>query len=126
MGGSSPRFGPAKEVSVEKPGGGVSFLLLVMPEREIPGFSLPRSLPWRESLGRGENVGFNLFRYYLCPSFIEGDPTKGVGLRVANSHTGNHHDDDFTSLETIRRFLGVVGSRSLSSLEGRPSSRIEG
>nr|GEV04444.1 hypothetical protein [Tanacetum cinerariifolium] len=28
--------------------------------------------------------------------------------------------------ETIRRFLGVIGSRSLSILEGRPSSQIEG
>ncbi|GJX57539.1 hypothetical protein Tco_0287436 [Tanacetum coccineum] len=56
----------------------------------------------------------------------KGTPTKGVGLRVANSYTGNHQEDDFTPLETIRRFLGVVGSRSLLSLEGRPSSQIEG
>ncbi|GKF77359.1 hypothetical protein Tco_0229829, partial [Tanacetum coccineum] len=67
--------------------------------------SVARSLPWRESLGREENVGFNLVRCYLCPSFIEGDTTKDVGLRVANSHTSNHRGDDFTPLETIRRFL---------------------
>ncbi|GJU22882.1 hypothetical protein Tco_1156224 [Tanacetum coccineum] len=55
--------------------------------------------------GRGENVGFDLVRCYLFPSSIEGGTTEGVGLRVANSHTGNHRGDDFTLLETIRRFL---------------------
>ncbi|GJT37162.1 hypothetical protein Tco_0937027 [Tanacetum coccineum] len=38
--------------------------------------------------------------------------TKGVGLRVASSHTGNHREDDFTPLETIRRFLGANGGIS--------------
>ncbi|GJV10004.1 hypothetical protein Tco_1351545 [Tanacetum coccineum] len=75
-----------------------------------------------ESLGREENVGFDLVRRYLCLSFIKGCTAEGVGLRVANSHTGNHRGDDFTSLETIHRFLGIIGSRSLSSSEGRPSS----
>ncbi|GKB31168.1 hypothetical protein Tco_0870569 [Tanacetum coccineum] len=145
MGGSSPTFGSGKGVSVEKPDGGVSSLPLVKLEklkqgsahklvivgvsrdlREIPGFSVPRSLPWRESLGREENVGFDLVRCYLCPSFSEGSTTRVVGLRVANSYTGNHREDDFTPLETIRRFLGAIKSRSLSSLEGRPSSRIGG
>ncbi|GJX26181.1 hypothetical protein Tco_0232477, partial [Tanacetum coccineum] len=28
-----------------------------------------------------------------------------MGLRVAVSHTDNHREDDFTPLETIRRFL---------------------
>ncbi|GJX08172.1 hypothetical protein Tco_0196104 [Tanacetum coccineum] len=41
----------------------------------------------------------------MNPSFIEGHTAKGVRLRVADSHTGNHHRDDFKSLETIRRFL---------------------
>ncbi|GKA88963.1 hypothetical protein Tco_0810775 [Tanacetum coccineum] len=62
--------------------------------------------------------------------FVYHDPYLGgkalIGLRVANSHTGNHREDDFTLLETIRRFLGVTGSRSLSSSEGRHSSRIGG
>ncbi|GJS92059.1 ribonuclease H-like domain, reverse transcriptase, RNA-dependent DNA polymerase [Tanacetum coccineum] len=51
---------------------------------------------------------------------------KGVGLRVASYHTGNHREDDFTPLETIRRFLGVIESKSLLSSKGRPLSRTEG
>ncbi|GJY40668.1 hypothetical protein Tco_0427938 [Tanacetum coccineum] len=51
---------------------------------------------------------------------------KGVGLRVADSHTGNHREDGFTPLETIRRFLGIIGSRSLSSSKGRPLSQRGG
>ncbi|GJU04926.1 zf-CCHC domain-containing protein [Tanacetum coccineum] len=58
--------------------------------------------------------------------FVEGHTAKGVELRVADSHTGNHHEDDFTPLETIRRFMGIIGSRSLSSSKGRPSSRRGG
>nr|GEX81070.1 hypothetical protein [Tanacetum cinerariifolium] len=81
-------------------------------------------LSWRESLDRVENVGFDLVKCYLGASFIEGHTAKRVGLRVADSHTNNHHKDDFTPLETIQRFLRVFGSRSLSSSEGRPSSRI--
>ncbi|GJT88347.1 hypothetical protein Tco_1070064 [Tanacetum coccineum] len=57
---------------------------------------------------------------------MERGTTEGVGLRVVNSHTGNHREDDFMPLETIRRFLGVIGSRSLSRSKGRPSSRIGG
>ncbi|GJT19869.1 reverse transcriptase domain-containing protein [Tanacetum coccineum] len=47
---------------------------------------------------------------------------KGVGLRVVDSHTGNHRQDDFTPLETIQRFLDIIESRSLSSSNRRPSS----
>nr|GEZ58081.1 hypothetical protein [Tanacetum cinerariifolium] len=52
--------------------------------------------------------------------------TKGVGLRVASSHTVNHREDDFTPLETIRRFLGIIRSKSLSSSKGRPLSQRGG
>ncbi|GJW21396.1 hypothetical protein Tco_0032018 [Tanacetum coccineum] len=51
---------------------------------------------------------------------------KGVGLRLADSRTSNHHEDGFTPLETIRRFLGMFGSISYTSLKGRPSSRRGG
>ncbi|GKD65690.1 hypothetical protein Tco_1307798, partial [Tanacetum coccineum] len=54
------------------------------------------------------------------PAFIEGHTQEDVGIRVADSHTSNHREDDFRPLETIRKFLGVFGSRSLSSSEGRP------
>ncbi|GJX16351.1 hypothetical protein Tco_0217183 [Tanacetum coccineum] len=57
---------------------------------------------------------------------FQGCTARGVGLRVENFHTGKHRDDDFTPLETIRRFLGIIGSRSLSSLEGRPLSQKGG
>nr|GEV34123.1 hypothetical protein [Tanacetum cinerariifolium] len=40
------------------------------------------------------------------------------GFRVASSHTGNHREDDFTPLETIRMFLGIIKSKSLSSSKG--------
>ncbi|GJY32323.1 fanconi anemia group J protein, partial [Tanacetum coccineum] len=46
---------------------------------------------------------------------------KGVGLRVADSHTGNHPEDDFTPLETIRRLYIVFGRRSHLGFEGETS-----
>ncbi|GJS06349.1 hypothetical protein Tco_0363145 [Tanacetum coccineum] len=33
---------------------------------------------------------------------------ENVGLRVADSHTGNHPEDDFTPLETIRRSYSII------------------
>ncbi|GKB64109.1 hypothetical protein Tco_0920295 [Tanacetum coccineum] len=48
--------------------------------RGIQGFSVSRSLPCRESQGRGENVDFDLTNSYLFPSFIEGHTPKGVGF----------------------------------------------
>ncbi|GJY85996.1 putative reverse transcriptase domain-containing protein [Tanacetum coccineum] len=71
-------------------------------------------------------MGFNLTKYGLCPSFINDHTAKGMGLHVADSHNGNHREDDFLPLETIQRFLGIIGSRSLSSSKGRPSSRRGG
>ncbi|GJW84321.1 hypothetical protein Tco_0157466 [Tanacetum coccineum] len=94
--------------------------------RGISGFSVSRSLPWQESLGRGENMGFDLVRCYLCPSFIEWGTAKNVSLRVANSHIGNHRGDDFTPLETIQRFLGIIRSRSLSRSGGGLRAGEEG
>ncbi|GKF04981.1 hypothetical protein Tco_0035649, partial [Tanacetum coccineum] len=41
----------------------------------------------------------------------------GVGLRVADSPIGNHPEDGFTPLETIRRLLVVIGRRSHSGFE---------
>ncbi|GJX36747.1 hypothetical protein Tco_0248304 [Tanacetum coccineum] len=39
----------------------------------------------------------------LCRKDTIGPPMKGVGLRVVDSHTGNHPEDDFTPPETIQR-----------------------
>ncbi|GKA44081.1 hypothetical protein Tco_0736805 [Tanacetum coccineum] len=61
----------------------------------------------QESLDRVENVDFDLVKCYLCTSLIEGHTLEGIRLRVVESDIGNHHEDDFTPLETIRRFLGV-------------------
>ncbi|GJW47365.1 hypothetical protein Tco_0079011, partial [Tanacetum coccineum] len=43
---------------------------------------------------------------------------KGVGFRLADSHTSNHLEDGFTPLKTIRRLLVVIGRRSYSGFEG--------
>ncbi|GJX10583.1 hypothetical protein Tco_0200442 [Tanacetum coccineum] len=42
-------------------------------------------------------------------TFFEGHTPKGVGLRVADSHTGNHLKDDFTPLETFGGFSSAFG-----------------
>nr|GEV84634.1 hypothetical protein [Tanacetum cinerariifolium] len=39
------------------------------------------------------------------------------GLRVADSHTGNHPEDDFMPLETIRRPYSVIRKRIIFELE---------
>ncbi|GJY23348.1 hypothetical protein Tco_0397006 [Tanacetum coccineum] len=43
---------------------------------------------------------------------------EGVGLCVADSHTGNHPEGGFTPFETIRRLLVVIGRRSHSGFKG--------
>ncbi|GKB38003.1 hypothetical protein Tco_0882945 [Tanacetum coccineum] len=79
-----------------------------------------------KALAEMENVGFDFIKSGLCPSFVEDHTAKGVGLRMADSHTGNHRKDDFTPLETIRSFLSIIGSRSLSSSKRRPLSQRGG
>nr|GEV15433.1 reverse transcriptase domain-containing protein [Tanacetum cinerariifolium] len=98
MGGSLPAFGLGKGVSVEKPSGGVSCLPLVMPENKM--------LPLPYSIGGGT--------------------AKSVGLRVANSHTGNHHEDDFTPLETIRMFLDETNWTSRNGSHNETSGSTGG
>ncbi|GKB69866.1 hypothetical protein Tco_0931278, partial [Tanacetum coccineum] len=79
-----------------------------------------------KDLAERENVGFELTKSDICPSFVEDLTAKGLGLCVTDSYTGNHHEDGFTPLETIQRFLGIIRSRSLLSLKERPSSRRGG
>ncbi|GJT66720.1 hypothetical protein Tco_1018200 [Tanacetum coccineum] len=79
-----------------------------------------------KALVERDNVGFDFTKSDLCPSFIEGYTAKGVDFHVADSQTGNHREDDFKPLETIRRFLGIIGSRSLSSSKGSPSGQRGG
>ncbi|GJY44452.1 E3 ubiquitin protein ligase MIEL1 [Tanacetum coccineum] len=76
-----------------------------------------------KALVEKENLGFNLTKSDLCPSFGEDLPAKSVGHRMADSHAGNHHEDGFTPLETIRMLLSIIWERSHSSSKERPSSR---
>ncbi|GJW89304.1 hypothetical protein Tco_0164644, partial [Tanacetum coccineum] len=43
---------------------------------------------------------------------------EGVGLHMADSHTGNHPEGGFTPFKTIRSFLVVIRRRSHSGFEG--------
>ncbi|GJT16638.1 hypothetical protein Tco_0875344 [Tanacetum coccineum] len=79
-----------------------------------------------KALVERENVGFNLTKSDLCPSFVKDLTAKGVGLCVADSHTSKHREDGFTPLETIQRLLGISRSKSHSSSKGRPSSHRGG
>ncbi|GKB99053.1 hypothetical protein Tco_0985190 [Tanacetum coccineum] len=53
--------------------------------------------------------------------FRQRPTAKDVGLRVADSRTGNHSEDDFTPLKTIRRLYSVFGRRSHLGFEGETS-----
>ncbi|GJT76403.1 hypothetical protein Tco_1043128 [Tanacetum coccineum] len=57
-----------------------------------------------KALAKRENVGFDLTKSDLFLSFVKDLTTKGVGHHVADSHTGNHREDDFMPLETIQRY----------------------
>ncbi|GJT43203.1 hypothetical protein Tco_0951918 [Tanacetum coccineum] len=55
----------------------------------------------KKALVERENVGIDLTKSDFCPSFAEDLTAKGVGLCMADSYTGNHHEDGFMPLETI-------------------------
>ncbi|GJX04566.1 reverse transcriptase domain-containing protein [Tanacetum coccineum] len=113
-------------VRVEKPRV-VSFLSRLSHQKRVIRRLMHHDLYLRgKALVERENVGFDLTKSDLYPSFVEDLTVKGVGLRVADSHIGNHREDDFTPLETIRRFLYIIGSRSLLSSKGRPLSQRGG
>ncbi|GKD30682.1 hypothetical protein Tco_1241460, partial [Tanacetum coccineum] len=52
---------------------------------------------------------FIIICLYLYLNFFEGHTPKGVGLRVADSHTGNHREDDFMPPETFEGFPSAFG-----------------
>ncbi|GKF06711.1 hypothetical protein Tco_0037379, partial [Tanacetum coccineum] len=74
--------------------------------RWIPGLVYHDLYLGGKALVERENMGFDLTKSDLCPSFVEDYTTKGVGLSIADSYSGNHREDDFTPLETIRRLEG--------------------
>nr|GEU52201.1 hypothetical protein [Tanacetum cinerariifolium] len=68
-----------------------------------------------KALTERKNVGFDLARPLLY--FRRRPPAKGVGLHVADSHTSNHPEDDFTQLKTIQRSYSVIRERIPFELE---------
>ncbi|GJX42029.1 abscisic acid 8'-hydroxylase 2-like protein [Tanacetum coccineum] len=60
----------------------------------------------------------NLCQHKWKHYFRRRPTVKGVGLRVVDSYTGNHPEDDFTPLETIQRLCSVFGRRSHLGFEG--------
>nr|GEX13981.1 hypothetical protein [Tanacetum cinerariifolium] len=69
-----------------------------------------------KALAEKENAGFDIARH--LPWFHRRPPAKGVGLRVADSQTGNNPKDDFTPLEIIRRSYSVIRERIPFELKG--------
>ncbi|GKD21137.1 hypothetical protein Tco_1222840, partial [Tanacetum coccineum] len=60
-------------------------------------------------------------RYEVVGPIANQRTTRGnndEGLRLADSHTGNHPEDDFTPLETIRRSNSTIGKKIPFELEG--------
>ncbi|GJW88322.1 retrovirus-related pol polyprotein from transposon TNT 1-94 [Tanacetum coccineum] len=92
----------------------------------VMGGSSPTYGPGNRVSVKKPDGGVSSLPFVMPENSIEWGTAEGVGLRVANSHTGNHPGDDFTPLETIQRFLGVIGSRSLLSAKRRPSSERGG
>nr|GFA65957.1 hypothetical protein [Tanacetum cinerariifolium] len=80
------------------------------------GYVISSLMDMTYRMSEEENVCFDLVRCDLCPSFIKEGTANGVDLRVVNSYTGNHHEDDFTPLETIRRFVAYGGEPSVDLL----------
>ncbi|GKE29935.1 hypothetical protein Tco_1445319, partial [Tanacetum coccineum] len=92
---------------VEKPDGGV--------------ISLPSVMPEKKTMIEMENVGLT-FAQVSSKAHRE-----GLGIRVADSHIGNHPEGRFTPFETIRRLLVVIGRKSHSGFEGEtfePKRRV--
>ncbi|GKD55284.1 hypothetical protein Tco_1288671 [Tanacetum coccineum] len=58
-------------------------------------------------LNRGRRRRLHPLGEYVITLYTNGHTPKGVGLRVVDSHTGNHREDDFTPLETFRGFLSA-------------------
>nr|GEZ16533.1 hypothetical protein [Tanacetum cinerariifolium] len=80
---------------------------------------------WRGKLGplvakRGKDLdrdGERGFDYLTIALVSSKASAKGVGLRVADSHTGNHPKDDFTPRKTIRRSYSVIREKIPFELE---------
>ncbi|GJT02676.1 hypothetical protein Tco_0823845 [Tanacetum coccineum] len=81
---------------------------------EAQGESLRITSSVRVNLDRDGERGFDYLTFTLVSSKAH---REGVGLRVADSHTGNHPEGGFIPLETIRRLLVIIGRRSYLGFE---------
>ncbi|GJX99454.1 hypothetical protein Tco_0356473 [Tanacetum coccineum] len=76
---------------------------------------LLRTQQWLDAvsvLGEGwpfPYASFIIICLYLYLNFFEGHTPKGVGLRVADFHIGNHREDDFMTSETFEGFPSAFG-----------------
>ncbi|GJZ10920.1 hypothetical protein Tco_0545679, partial [Tanacetum coccineum] len=96
--------------------------LLVKAKENAPGLEIVRDQSGN-TLRVSQSRVYNEKLVHDCANmgtdeFRRTPPAKGVGLRVADSHTGNHPEDDFTPLETIRRPYSVIRKRISFELEG--------
>nr|GEZ80111.1 putative RNA-directed DNA polymerase [Tanacetum cinerariifolium] len=73
---------------------------------------------WRVFRSSGGKHGCSYRRSFASGDVCRRPPTKGVGLRVADSHIGNHPKEEFTPLETIRRSYSVIREKISFELEG--------
>nr|GEU46559.1 hypothetical protein [Tanacetum cinerariifolium] len=86
-------------------------LSLVKPPEDFSGESLREGYPFLREAIHKTNIDFMFREFHQRPT------ARCVGLRVADSHIGNHPEDGFMPLETIRRLLVVIGRRSYSGFE---------
>ncbi|GJU48055.1 UBN2 domain-containing protein [Tanacetum coccineum] len=77
---------------------------------------------WSDQAEEESNYALMAYSSSSSDSEFGRRPTaKGVGLRVANSCTSNHSEDEFTPLKTIQRLYSVFGRRSHLGFEGETS-----
>ncbi|GJU74926.1 hypothetical protein Tco_1266331 [Tanacetum coccineum] len=89
----------------------------------------------KKALAERENMGFDLTKSDLCPSFVEDLTAKGMGLHVADSHTGeafepegrvrHYYDDTLKSLEANHPYKPPPSMPSIPFYE-RPLVAMKG
>ncbi|GJW40525.1 hypothetical protein Tco_0066370 [Tanacetum coccineum] len=96
---------------------GVDIYMLVEREYPLSRGVLTQMLVVKLLVEQNNKMSRELLRKIFM-QFHRRPAVKGVGLCVADSYTGNHLEDDFTPLETIRRLLVVIRRRSHSGFKG--------
>nr|GEW33431.1 retrovirus-related Pol polyprotein from transposon TNT 1-94 [Tanacetum cinerariifolium] len=77
-----------------------------------------RICKWHVFRSSGGKHGSSYRRSFASGDVCRRPPIKSVGLRVADSHIGNHPKEEFTPLKTIRRSYSVIREKILFELEG--------